>query len=377
MLSQTALNLARPLLSYRTLALDGGGLAIGLVTASYAVLSLLVALPLGRLVDRTGRTAPVLVLGTALLVLGPLALAWSPAVPWVAASAACLGFGHIVFMVGAQGYIASAVPDTGLDRYFGWFTAAVSAGQMFGPLIAGGLLGTGTGAALGRTGLAAVVASVLAACALPAGIVLMRRRATGVRPVRAAAPGVLSMLRSRGMVPGLFVSLALLGAVDLLTAYLPLIAEDRGVAPLVVGGLLALRSAASIVSRLGLGRLARRWRRHTLIVTSAAGSAVALAVVALPAANVPVMAVALVVGGFLLGLGQPLTMTVVVQAVPQHGRNAALALRLWANRLGQVTVPAAAGLVAGPLGAAGALWLAAAVLTTAATAVALDARTSE
>ncbi|MBN6038245.1 MFS transporter [Amycolatopsis sp. 195334CR] len=337
-----------------------------MVTAAYAVLSLVVALPLGRLADRTGRTAPVLVLGTALLVLGPVALALSPALPWVAAAAACLGFGHIVFMVGAQGYIASAAPESDLDRYFGLFTAAVSAGQMFGPLLAGMVLGTGSGAALGQTAVAALVASAVAAGAIPAGLLLLRHRKTRRTTEPRDAPGIPAMLRSRGMVPGLFISLALLGAVDLLTAYLPLIAEDRDISPAVVGVLLALRSAASILSRLGLGRMARRWPRHTLILTSAAGSAVALAVVALPVSNLPIMAAALVAGGFLLGMGQPLTMTVVVQAVPRHGRNAALALRLWANRLGQVTVPAAAGLVAGPLGAAGALWLATAVLLAAA-----------
>ncbi|WP_316316598.1 MFS transporter, partial [Clavibacter michiganensis] len=69
---------------------------------------------------------------------------------------------------------------------------------------------------------------------------------------------------------------------------------------------------------------------------------------------VPVWALALmlVVLGFCLGVGQPLSMTTVVQAAPDEARSTALALRLTGNRLGQVAAPAAAGLIAGVAGVA-------------------------
>jgi MFS family permease len=69
---------------------------------------------------------------------------------------------------------------------------------------------------------------------------------------------------------------------------------------------------------------------------------------------VPVWALALMLAvlGFCLGVGQPLSMTTVVQAAPDDARSTALALRLTGNRLGQVAAPAAAGLVAGVAGVA-------------------------
>ncbi|MGI6873337.1 MFS transporter [Amycolatopsis sp. 3B14] len=364
--SQTGLNLARPLISYRAIALGGDGFAIGLITAAYAVLSLTVALPLGRYTDRTGRTGAVLLAGAALLAAAPVLLALSTSLVLVGAAAAALGFGHIVFMVGAQGYVARASGDSTLDRHFGLFTAAVAAGQMFGPLGSGLVLGGATGPELLRpAATAAFVAAGCAAAALPAAVWLSRAR-TAAAPERRDVPSAFTMIRSRGMVAGLFVSLALLSAVDLLTAYLPLIAEERAIPPSVVGLLLALRSAASILSRLSLGALAARWSRRALVTTSAAGAGLALAVVAAPGTGALVMGFALVAGGFLLGIGQPLTMTAVVKSVPGHARGAALALRLWAPRLGQVAMPSAAGLVAGALGATGALWLATGVLAAAA-----------
>jgi MFS family permease len=60
----------------------------------------------------------------------------------------------------------------------------------------------------------------------------------------------------------------------------------------------------------------------------------------------------LAVLGFCLGVGQPLSMTTVVQAAPPAARSTALALRLTGNRLGQVAAPASAGLVAGVAGTA-------------------------
>jgi MFS family permease len=68
------------------------------------------------------------------------------------------------------------------------------------------------------------------------------------------------------------------------------------------------------------------------------------------------------VGGFFLGLGQPLTMTLVVQSVPTAWRSTALAVRLLGNRLGQVALPVAAGAIATVVGPGGAIWFASALL---------------
>ncbi|WP_046472285.1 MFS transporter, partial [Allosalinactinospora lopnorensis] len=182
------------------------------------------------------------------------------------------------------------------------------------------------------------------------------------------------LLRRPGVPSGLFVSLALLSSVDLLTAYLPLIAENRGIAPSTVGVLLGARAGCSILSRLLLSQLLARWPRRTLVVASALGAAGALAFVTVPWSGPAVMAAGLAIGGFLLGIGQPLTMTTVVMAVPTDARSTALALRLWANRIGQVALPAGAGAVAGTLGAAGALWFACGVLALAAGAARIGPR---
>ncbi len=162
---------------------------------------------------------------------------------------------------------------------------------------------------------------------------------------------VTGILRARGVPAGIFTSLAVLSTTDLLTAYLPVVGEERGIAPGVVGVLLSLRAAASVLSRLALSSMTRWMGRQMLLMVSCVVSGALCVLLAVP---VPVWALAgaLLLLGFSLGVGQPLTMTTVVQAAPDSARSTALALRLTGNRLGQVAAPAGAGLLAGAAGAA-------------------------
>ncbi|MFC4564949.1 MFS transporter [Nocardiopsis mangrovi] len=376
--TQTALNTARPLLSYKAIALGGDALAIGLITSAYALLSLAVAVPLGRLTDRVTRMHGIVLAGTGLIVAAPLLMAAAPSLFLVGVSGTVLGFGHIVVMIAGQAFVARRASEEHMDRDFGWFTAAVSLGQLMGPLIAGFVLGEARGTDLtGPITEALVISAAAAACGLigVAGLARASRRAPGSAPRTAPGPRVpvTTLLRRPGAPAGLFVSLAVLASVDLLTAYLPLLADERGIAPSVAGVLLGVRAGFSLLSRLLLSRLLAHWSRRSLVVASTLGSAGSLLAVTLPAGEDPwVLAGALASGGFVLGIGQPLTMTIMVRAVPDDARSTALALRLWANRIGQVVLPAGAGVVAASLGAAGALWFACGILAVAASSAHLS-----
>ena len=371
-LSQAALNLSRPLVTYRVIGLGGDALAIGLVTAAFAVLPLIVAMPLGRLTDRLRGLGLVLACGPLLLAGGALLMSTTKTVLALALSSAVLGLGQLVFMVGAQAIVARWSPDHLLDRGFGWFTAAVAFGQLFGPLLAGGLLGNASGAQLAEVSRTAFwVAGGIALLPMPlVGLIAFRtrslRREKSERRESASIESSRQLVRRPGVGAGMYASLAMLSAVDILAAYLPLIGERNGISPAAVGILLALRSAATISSRLLLDLMLRRWTRQQLIVMSAAGSAVTLAVVPIAGVGFGGMAAGLLAGGFLLGVGQPLTMSVLARAVPENARSSVLALRMVANRVGQVAVPSVAGVVAASAGAAGAWWLSCVVLGTAA-----------
>jgi sugar phosphate permease len=166
----------------------------------------------------------------------------------------------------------------------------------------------------------------------------------------------------------MFASLALLATVDVLTAYLPVLGVQRGISPAVVGALLSLRAATSIISRVLIPWMIPRLGRIRLLAASAAGSALLTAALPL-SGSTAVLGALLAAAGSLLGIGQPLTMSMVVHAVPSDTRGTALAIRLTGNRFGQVATPAAAGLVAGAAGVSAAFWLLGGLLGLAALAV--------
>ena len=71
------------------------------------------------------------------------------------------------------------------------------------------------------------------------------------------------------------------------------------------------------------------------------------------------------IAGLALGVGQPLTMSWLAETTPTGYRETAMSLRLMANRVGQVALPGAIGLVAAGAGVAGVLGVTAAGLITA------------
>ncbi|MFD6990035.1 MFS transporter [Streptomyces sp. NPDC059943] len=360
--SQAAVSMARPAVSYRALALGADERAVGVIAGVYALLPLFAAVPLGRRTDR-GRCVPLLAVGAALIGVGCGLSGTAGSLAALAGWSGVMGLGHLCFVIGAQSIVARRSAPADQDRNFGHFTIGASLGQLVGP-VAAGLLVSGQDGAMGRTSaLALVVSAGVAAVSL----VWLRRLEPPLTPLapnasrgkvkrswkaRRAKSGKVSVrriLRSRGVPSGILVSLAVLSATDILTAYLPVIGEDRGISPATIGVLLSLRAAAAIACRLVMTPMIQRVGRTALLTASCLLGGLLCAGIALP---VPVwgLALMLVALGFCLGVGQPLSMTTVVRAAPAEARSTALALRLTGNRLGQVAAPASAGLVAGVAG---------------------------
>ncbi|MFI7414186.1 MFS transporter [Streptomyces sp. NPDC049627] len=346
--AQGAVSMARPAVSYRALALGADERAVGVIAGVYALLPLFVAVPLGRRTDH-GRCAPLLPAGV-VLISGGCAMSGVADSLWaMAVWSGVMGLGHLCFVIGAQSLVARQSAPHEQDRNFGHFTIGASLGQLVGPIAAGALIGGRDMA--GTSALALLVAGAGGAVALTSLWRIESRTTAKSRQEQGERVPVRRILRARGVPAGILISLAVLSATDILTAYLPVVGEHRGIAPSVIGLLLSLRAAATIACRLVLTPLLRLLGRTLLLTVTCLLAALLCAGIALPV-PVWVLALMLAVLGFCLGVGQPLSMTTVVQAAPEGARSTALALRLTGNRLGQVAAPASAGLVAGLAGVA-------------------------
>ena len=389
-LTQTTLNLVRPTVSYQLLGMGADAATVGLVTSAYALLPLVLIMWLGRLAERLSRLSLLIAAGALIFAGACLLLSFAHTILLVAVGSVILGVAHIVFTIGGQSAIARHMPPSDLDRGFGWFTAGYAVGQLVGPLLGGFLLSSGSDADDRAAGIriAMLVGMVVAAAAVPviapllfgsarpqdhgASSALTKPAEDDGEAAEAGAaasaaepdgrPTMLRILRLPRIPSHMVASLALLTMMDLLIAFLPVVGEQHGVAPMWVGVFLAVRAGATIASRICLPWLSARFRRSDLVIVSLLGAGLMFVSTPWTLTWTVVTIILMAVGGFFLGLGQPLTMTLVVQSVPTAWRSTALAVRLLGNRLGQVALPVAAGAIATVVGPGGAIWFASALL---------------
>lgn len=353
----------RPTATYRALELDVAAPWLGLLAASFAVAPLLLAVPSGHATDRFGERRMMIGGAVLLLASGLLFLAAGDTVAGLVAGTAVLGTGHLCSVVSQQALVANTSDAERYDSAFGHYTFAASIGQTVGP---GLIIAFGGSQPIPHTGAIFLGAAFLTLVPFAAAFLL---RSSGHRAEAEAAggSGIRFLLRRPGLIRALTVSCVVLAAVDITLVYLPALGAEHGIAAGAIGLLLTLRAASSMASRLFLGRLTAAAGRRAVLVGSIAIAAAGLALMVIP---MPLWALALAIAaaGFGLGAGQPLTMAWLAEAAPPGLRGRAMSLRLTGNRLGQVILPSAAGIVAAGAGAAGVLAATAAGLAAAGTA---------
>jgi MFS family permease len=365
---QVAVYALRPMVSYEAISFGASNFELGIIASAFALLSLPLAVSIGRWIDRWG-AAWFVIAGAAMISAVSLLLLFIDDIWVLVASQAILGLGHILSVIGSQTLVANQASRANRDGRFGVFTVIVSLGQLIGPGSAGFLAGstaTEIQSEAGEVGtdavfiLAALVAltGVIVAFTIPRG-----KLASPVKPQGKGGPSgtaqrsttywesVTQVLRIPSMPQAMLASLTVLTTIDLLAVYLPAFGEARGIPVETIGLLLAVRAGASMASRLLLLPMLRILSLARVLAISTAMPAVALGLFPF-LEPLPLLYLAIGVAGFGLGLGQPITLTWVAGRVPRKSRGTALGVRHTGNRLGQVVLPVTVGLVAGASGVA-------------------------
>ncbi|MBP2366491.1 MFS transporter [Pseudonocardia parietis] len=365
LLSHAVLSGVRTLVSYRALALGGDALAVGLITAAFALLPLVVALQIGRAVDR-GRGVLALRLGLGLTVVAVFVAAVSPSLAVLTVASAVLGLGHMLHTVACQSLIPLWSPPATVDNRFGHLTLGVSLGQLLGFPVAGlvaTLTNQGSDAGQIATTPALLVMGAMAAVAVPLafGFVPASRARVSRADAAGAQQSTRAILGTCGMKPAIYSSLTVLTGMDLLMAYLPVLGQEMGLGVGTVTALLTARTVTSVIARAAMPVLVRVAGRRWLLLSATLASGIPMALLPLTD-DIALLTAAMLVVGFFWGLGQPLTMSWVTLVADRRNRAAALSVRLAGNRIGQVVVPLAAGGLAGLTGGVGAIFHASGLL---------------
>ncbi|MDO8485029.1 MAG: MFS transporter, partial [Candidatus Limnocylindrales bacterium] len=383
-LTVTAIHATRPTVTYRALDLGATTVEIGLIQSAFSILPALLAVAIGRAVDRVGASRYMIMAMVALSVGGVIA-AYAGGLVLLALAQVAMGLGQIIYLVAGQALVANHGPRQDREVRFGHYATVNSIGQLAGPAIAAVIIGGTTGIvavgmlASGGAGAPVVLPAVAAGAGLvpdnPEGLVFLvgtglALLAVGLafllpgltrRPDRPAerpaerGPGTLSVagrvLRRPGMRGAMFVSIVVISTMDVLIAYLPAYGEATGLSVGLVGGLLSVRAGASLVSRLFMAPLIVRLGRARLLAVSMALAAVGM--LGLPLATSPIVLFGIMIAiGLGLGLVQPMTIAWVANRSPRSERGTALGVRITGNRVALLIVPTLMGALAGAAGIA-------------------------
>ncbi len=357
--------LVRVTTSYRILELDLPVVWLGVVSGTFALLPVFLAVWVGRFIDR-GNDARVAWMGS-LLMLGPsICFYYWPGNQFhLLAYTLILGVGHLFIMASHQMLCVRAGGERGRDAAFGNFSVAQAIGQGVGPMIVGLF---GGAAHLPPThelyGWAAIGMAINVAIGFA-----IRPIPPSSRPSREAPRvPVMELMRTPGLLTIMMASIITITSSDLLTTYLPLLGAERQIGVAYIGTILAVRSTASIFSRFGFARMIRIVGRHRLTVSTMVIAGIGFLGLALP---LPVegLYVASAIMGVGLGISSTLSVSSIAEIVPPASRGTAMTMRITGNRLGQVLVPIVASFIAAGAGAAGVLAVIAANLVGSAVAV--------
>ena len=329
---------------------------VGIIMATCALCPMLIALYVGRLVDRLGGRVPMLIgsVGVAVAVLIPFV--FEGIVP-LCAMAILVGTAFQFFFVPTQGITGALGGPEDRARNYSLLALGFSIASFLGPLMAGYSIDY-----LGYRTAYVVLAIGPAAAALllwrKGGLLPRARVAGGEKKEKGSAFGLLRDTRMRDAIVAS--SLISVGW-DLYQFYFPIYGHSIGLSPSTIGTVISTFALAVFAIRLFLARLARKYTEFELLLYGIGFAGAALLL--FPLFRDPyLLALASFVLGLGCGVGQPMSMSLIYALSPPGRASEGAALRVMFNHGTHLIVPLAFGGIGSALGFAPVFISASAVL---------------
>jgi len=318
---------------------------VGVIMATCALCPMLIALYVGKLVDRLGGKVPMLIGagGVAAAVLIPFAFEGIVA---LCAMAVLIGTAFQFFFVPTQGITGALGRPEDRARNYSLLALGFSIASFLGPLIAGYSIDY-----LGYR------AAYLVLAIGPVAAVLLLWRKGGLLP-RAAVPkdgkhkdkgSAFGLLRDAKMRDAIVASSLISVGWDLYQFFFPIYGHSIGLSPSTIGTIISTFALAVFAIRLALPRLARKYTEFELLLYEIAFAGAALLL--FPLFRDPwLLALASFVLGLGCGVGQPMSMSLIYALSPPGRASEGAALRVMFNHGTHLIVPLAFGGIGSAMG---------------------------
>jgi len=328
---------AKVALPLHALELGVDPFSVGVIMALWALCPMLIALYVGRLVDRVGPRRPMLggAIGVVVALLVPVF--FSGIVPLYVLSLA-VGTAFQFFFVPTQGITGALGRPEDRARNYSLLAIGFSIASFLGPLIAG--------FSIDYLGYRSAYL-VLAACPALAALLLWFKG--GVLPQAAVGrdgqqkkSSSLELLRNPNLRNAIVASGLISVAWDLYLFFFPIYGHSIDLSASAIGMIISMFAAAVFVIRVALPRLARIWSEFEILLYAIGFSGAALLL--FPLFRDPyLLAAASFVLGLGCGVGQPMSMSLIYSLSPAGRASEGAGLRVMFNHFTHLVVPLAFG----------------------------------
>lgn len=337
--AQTMLLITVPLSAFE---LGASPFLIGLILSVPYLLPLVMAIPFSGIITRAGGKI-VIITGGFGMMLGPAAVLVLPGFSGLILVQIIVSIAHMAMILAGQSIVSSLGKGKKLEKYFGWYTTCLSAGQLVGPILAGWIID-----ASGIT-LSVLVTIVVSFFAMLSGFFLTGSAALGCRvkrPLFEFQAQTHLLKENVGVKVSITLTVAVVFALSAYGTFLPIYLKSLEVSATMIGTLVSLRALFSMLVRPFMP-LVIRWigGRSIAIIWSPVLVAFGFMLTGMTD-NFLFLSLLAVLIGLGSGVSQPLSMVVLVESVNEDQRSGALAVRLMANRGVQFLAPLSLGALA-------------------------------
>lgn len=340
----------KPIISLYANAQGSSAFIIGLLVSCYAILPMLLAVKIGKWLDRYGARFLITV-GACGLLASLLLLILYPHVVTLFFSQPLTGLSQLFILLSFQKTVGNWSGQR--DKLVAAFALTSSLGELAGPLGSGFIFEHyGFRISLG-------VSFVIILLALLSGLMIKpsfwKSGASSIEDNTQVTESPWKMLKQVNLRNALIISGLVLYSKDLYVSFFPVYATSIGFSAGSIGIILSVMGGMAMVVRLYQFQLVRRFGRSLVLTATLIISGFSYLLVT-NTGNFIFLAVLTGLLGVGLGLGQPLSMVYAMDLTPPQRHGEVLGVRLTFNRATQFFAPFLLGGIGGIAGVAPVFW---------------------
>jgi len=328
---------AKVALPLHALSLGVDAFSVGVIMALWALCPMLIALSVGRLVDRVGPRVPMLAgtVGVAAALLVPY---FFPGVASLYILALVVGTAFQFFFVPTQGITGALGGPEHRARNYSLLAVGFSIASFLGPLIAGFSIDY-FGYETAYLMLAVCPAIAVVLLGFKGGMLPKAAIATGSEQKKSSSFALLRIAKLRNAI---IASGLISVGWDLYLFFFPIYGHSIGLSASAIGVIISMFAAAVFAIRVALPVLARKWSEFEILLYAIGFAGAALLLFPL-FQNPYLLAVASFVLGLGCGVGQPMSMSLIYSLSPPGRASEGAGLRVTFNHFTHLVVPLAFG----------------------------------